>query len=172
MGLATVFLVGVDDLPTIPDYLRLGAVVVVAPDRETLVRWQWETERMAEPPEREPMERGGLVIDLAGRRILHRGRPIPLSEMEFRVRAALVARPGRAWSFSDLRGAGWDDELRLRADVDAIRALVQRLRSKLKTRGVPLAIEAVRGFGFRASPRSSAPEEEPSIVAPPHPIAG
>jgi DNA-binding response OmpR family regulator len=103
------------------------------------------------------LERGDLVIDLAGRRILHRERPIPLSELEFRVLAALVARPGRAWSFSDLRGAGWDDELRLSADVDAVRALVQRLRGKLKSIGVPMSIEAVRGFGFRASPTTTSP---------------
>jgi DNA-binding response OmpR family regulator len=157
MGQATVFLVGVDDLPTIPDYLQLGAVVVLAPDRQTLARWQWETQRLGDASEREPLERGDLVIDLAGRRILHRERPIPLSELEFRVLAALVARPGRAWSFSDLRGAGWDDELRLSADVDAVRALVQRLRGKLKSIGVPMSIEAVRGFGFRASPTTTSP---------------
>ena len=172
MGLATVFLVGNDDLPAIPDYLQLGAVVVVAPDRETLVRWQWETQHPADLSDREPVERGGLVIDLVGRRILHRERPIPLSELEFRVLAALVARPGRAWSFSDLRGAGWDDELRLSADVEAVRALVQRLRGKLKATGVPLSIEAVRGFGFRATSGTPPSEHEDSITTQAHPIAG
>jgi DNA-binding response OmpR family regulator len=157
MGLATVLLVGIDDLPTIPDYLRLGAVVVVAPDREILVRWQSEARGPAGDGGEQLIERGGLVIDLIGRQILHEEHPLSLSELEFRVLAALVARPGRAWSFADLRGAGWDDELRISADVEAVRALVQRLRGKLEVAGVPLRIEAVRGFGFRASPRSPVP---------------
>lgn len=173
MGLATVLLVGTEDLPTIPDYLQLGAVVVVALDRETLVRWQTDIQYPADHRDGEIIERGGLVIDLSGRRILHQERPLSLSELEFRVLAALVARPGRAWSFADLRGAGWDDELQLGADVEAVRALVQRLRGKLKGAGVPLRIEAVRGFGFRASPPSPGPPRgAPSTAAPEGSISG
>ena len=42
MAVPTVFLVGTERLPLIPEYLNLGSVVVVAPDPGTLKRWRAE----------------------------------------------------------------------------------------------------------------------------------
>lgn len=152
---ATVLLVGTDELPRIPEYLRLGAVVVVAPDRDTLRRWQWDTRD--EPAE--GMEAPGgddVVVDFPGRRVVVDGDQLDLTELEFRIVAALLSRPGRAWSFMDLRLAGWGEGPELAGDVDALRALIQRVRRKLDATGPRLRIEAVRGYGFRAEVERSA----------------
>jgi two-component system, OmpR family, KDP operon response regulator KdpE len=145
--IATVILVGIDELDRVPDYLELGAVVVLAPDRETMR--QWRREQDTEPPPTGGTDEGALVIDLLSRRILCFGRALNLSDLEFRVLAALMSHPGRAWSFRDLRRAGWGEGLDLPVDVYSVRSLVQRLRLKLMAAEAPAEIEAVRGFGFR-----------------------
>jgi DNA-binding response OmpR family regulator len=150
MAIPTVFLVGTDRLPLVEEYLNLGSVVVVAPDRSTLRRWTDENEPTSSSPE--PAGPGpDAVIDLAGRRIVTGDGPLPVSDLEFRVLSALLSPPGRAVPFRELRQRGWGDGHEVEADVYAVRALVQRLRAKLKVAECDLQIEAVRGYGFRAS---------------------
>jgi DNA-binding winged helix-turn-helix (wHTH) protein len=150
----TVYLLGEDHLPLIPEYLQLGSVVVVAPDRDLLARW---TERPGGEPVAEPPARrvANLVLDIDARRATIRERAVPLSDLEFRVLAALLARPGRAWSFRDLRTVGWGEGPAIYGDPQTVRALVQRLRKKLDAAGAQVRIEAVRSFGFRAEPPRS-----------------
>jgi DNA-binding response OmpR family regulator len=167
---ATVLLVGIDEMDHVPDYLELGAVVVIAPDRETMRQWRREQDA-AETQVLAAGGEGALVIDLLSRRILCFGRPLNLSELEFRVLAALMSHPGRAWSFRDLRRAGWGEGLNLPVDVYSVRSLVQRIRLKLIAAEAPAAIDAVRGFGFRIQlPASDEPhrraEAGPQIRAP------
>jgi DNA-binding response OmpR family regulator len=157
---ATVLLVGTDELPAIPEYLRLGAVVVVAPDRETLRRWQREAGD--DPPPPRPAGSEAVLVDFPGRRVLVDEVPLQLSELEFRVLAALLSRPGRAWSFVDLRRAGWGEGPRLVGDVEALRALLQRVRKKLAARGAPVRLAAVRGYGYRAEVAGSPPAGDTS----------
>lgn len=156
----TVYLIGVDDLPTIPDFLRLGAVVVVTGDQATLDRWRLEEEGPTVPASRPVAP--GLVVDLEGRRILWDGVPLALSDLEFRVLGALVARPGRARSFRDLRAAGWGDSPAMTSDVEALRALIQRLRRKLGAAGCGIEIEPVRGYGYRATVGAAVLPTEPT----------
>jgi two-component system response regulator MtrA len=152
MTIPTVFIVGVERLPLIPEYLNLGSVVVVAPDRDTLRHWLWEQDDHREPPTDHDGEPRGPVVDLAGRRIISDGVTLPLSDLEYRVLSALLSPPGRALSFRELRAWGWGDSPELPADVYSVRALVQRLRAKLQVAHADLTVEAVRGFGFRAAP--------------------
>jgi DNA-binding winged helix-turn-helix (wHTH) protein len=154
MNVPTVYLLGEDHLELIPEYLQLGSVVVVAPDRDILRRW---TDDQQDDDPSAPVERSelnGLVVDLSARRVSFDGMPLNLTDLEFRVLAALMNRPGRAWSFTDLRRTGWGVGQDLYTDDQTVRALVQRLRKKLLTARVPIAIEAVRSFGFRAEMRS------------------
>jgi DNA-binding response OmpR family regulator len=164
----TVFLLGSEHLPLIPEYLQLGSVVVVAPDRDVLRRWTLEREHTAKS---EPVDRkeGNVVIDLDARRILIDERPVSVSDLEFRVLAALLARPGRAWSFHDLRQAGWDSGPDLFGDDLIVKALVQRLRNKLRAYGAQVSIEAVRSFGFRAEVHDHEPR---SLTGVPMPTQG
>ncbi len=155
MAIATVYLVGIDELDRVPGYLDLGAVVVIAPDQGTLRGWQLEQGGINPTKSAEPVD--GLVLDFPGRQVLVDGQPLSLSDLEFKVMAALLSRAGAAWSFRDLRRAGWGEGIDLPVDDASVRSLVQRLRVKLRALGAPLTIAAVRGYGFRAEPRSSPP---------------
>jgi DNA-binding response OmpR family regulator len=154
MGIPTVFIVGVERLPLVPEYLNLGSVVVMAPDQETLRRWVWEQDGDRAPSAGHNGEPPGAVVDLTGRRIIVDGGTLPLSDLEFRVLSALLSPPGRARSFRELRTSCWGDAPELPADIYSVRALVQRLRAKLQVTDAHVAIEAIRGFGFRAVPSS------------------
>lgn len=155
MSVPTVFLVGEDRLPLVPEYLNLGSVVVIAPDRPTLRRWKEEQTEGLPPIDSDPSV--GTTVDMAGRRIIHDGASLPLSDLEFRVLGALLGEPQRAWSFRDLRRTAWGDGIEMPVDPYTVKALVQRLRAKLATANAPISIEAVRGYGFRAAspPHSS-----------------
>jgi len=168
MPIPTVFLVGVDQLEQIPDFLELGSIVVVAPDRPTLKRWRWEQDDTLLATAAAPAVpgAGGLVVDIGARRVTTRGLPIDLSDMEFRVLSALLARPTRALSYADLRRLGWGDEPREALDVYSVRSLVQRLRAKLRAAGAPVTITAVRGFGFRAEDADRTGTDAPVVAVP------
>src|SRR5437667_7914819 len=116
MGVPTLLLVGIDQLAHIPEYLDMGAVVVVAPDPSTLRRWRWEQEGQA-PEQQGAGSPSAVVVDIAGRRISVRGLPLDLSDLEFRVLAALLIEPRRALSFQDIRRVGWGDLPELPLDV-------------------------------------------------------
>jgi len=148
MAVPTVFMVGVERLPLVPEYLNLGSVVVVAPDQDTLRHWV--SEQMEQQRPNAESDVASTVVDLAGRRIASDGETLPLSDLEYRVLSALLSPIGRAISYQELRSIGWGDAPELPADVYSVRALVQRLRSKLQVADADLRIEAIRGFGFRA----------------------
>ena len=150
MAIPTVFLVGVERLPLVPEYLNLGSVVVVAPDQDTLRRWVWEQDGDRSSGDRDDAT-PGTVVDLTGRRIVIDGATLPLSDLEFRVLSALLSPPGRALSFRELRASCWGDAPEIPADVYSVRALVQRLRAKLQVADAKVTIESIRGFGFRAT---------------------
>ena len=152
MAIPTVFIVGVERLPLVPEYLNLGSVVVVTPDQDTLRRWVSEQDGDRDPSADRDGEPLGTVVDLTGRRIIVDGATLPLSDLEFRVLSALLSPPGRALSFRELRASCWGDAPELPADIYSVRALVQRLRAKLQVADAHVTIEAIRGFGFRAMP--------------------
>jgi DNA-binding response OmpR family regulator len=154
MAIPTVFIVGVERLPLVPEYLNLGSVVVMAPDQETLRRWGREQDNGRHRSAGRGGEPLGTVVDLTGRRIIVDGGTLPLSDLEFRVLSSLLSPPGRALSFRELRASCWGDTPELPADIYSVRALVQRLRAKLQVADAQLMIEAIRGFGFRAVPSS------------------
>jgi DNA-binding response OmpR family regulator len=148
MSVPMVFMVGIDQLDQIPEFLDLGVVVVVAPDRKTFARWWDEHEPESAALHRQP-EAAGVVVDMTERRVRVDGKPLELSDLEFRVLARLCERPGAAVSFGEIARAGWGPSPYLPIDIYTIRSLIQRLRVKLKAMEFPLRVEAVKGFGFR-----------------------
>jgi two-component system response regulator MtrA len=147
MAVPTVLMVGVDQLPLVPEYLNLGSVVVIAPDQDTLNRWVAEQTEAQRP--KPPAGHPSTVVDMTGRRIVTDGATLPLSDLEYRVLSGLLSPVGRAMSFQELRSVGWGESPELPADVYSVRALVQRLRAKLRVAKADIEIEAVRGYGFR-----------------------
>jgi DNA-binding winged helix-turn-helix (wHTH) protein len=157
----TVVLVGERSLPAAPEFLRLGAVVVVAPDRDTLEAWQYPDPDPPPPPT--PRRIDDLIVDLRAREVRWRGQPLDLTQLEFRLMALFTKEPERAWSFDELRAAGWGPGQPTRGDLQAVRSLVQRLRRKLRASGVMASIPAVRGFGFRLSTVPEPPRPVPEL---------
>jgi DNA-binding response OmpR family regulator len=149
MGVPMVFLVGLDQVDEIPRYLDLGLVVVVAPDRRTFARW-WDEHDPESAAMHSHPDDSGVVVDLAERRVRVDGRPLELSDLEFRVLSRLCERPGAAISFGEIAQAGWGPSPNLPIDIYTIRSLIQRLRVKLRAMDSPLSVQAVKGFGFRA----------------------
>jgi DNA-binding response OmpR family regulator len=144
----TIYLVGIDDLERIPEFLDLGLIVVVSPDPTTLHRWQHEQE-LGEPTTDQPAATSGVVVEMAARRVSYRGVPLTLSDREFRVLAGLVHGRGRAFSFEEIRRLGWGEGTNIPIDIYSIRSLIQRLRAKLRAAAATETIAPVRSFGFR-----------------------
>jgi two-component system response regulator QseB len=163
MSLPTVYLFGVDDLHRIVDFLSLGAIVVVAPDRPSLRRWE-EDVMDGDPLAVPETPSVGLMVDLDGRRVRWNGLDLRLTPLEFRVLSVMLASPGRAFSFHELRTSGWGQDREQGIDVFAVRSVVQRLRAKLRKASVPQQIESVRGFGFRMDRAPDAPSSGLTMV--------
>ena len=147
-------LVGTEHLAKVPEYLRLRSVVVVAPTPAMLARWQQEG-FLPRTARHEAAE--GLCVDVPSRRLMWRGSAVPLTDLEFRVAACLGGEPGRAWSYVELREAGWGPGPELPIDVFAVRSVIQRIRRKLGGVGASVLVEAVRGYGFRLEPPDAGP---------------
>ncbi|MEX0754061.1 MAG: winged helix-turn-helix domain-containing protein [Actinomycetota bacterium] len=161
-GVPTVLLVGEHALDQAPAFLRLGAVVVVAPDRGSLDRWQCE-QGGGDGRARVTAADDSIVVDLRKHSIEWRDVALDITELEFRVLAALASEPDRAWSFPDLRATGWGPATPTRDDLVTVRSVVQRLRNKLRVAGVLARIETVRGFGFRLTMQPPAPRSVPDL---------
>ncbi len=86
---------------------------------------------------------GSLVLDTHRMSASYGGRPIRLSQLEFRFLHYLAHQGGRAVSAGELAEHLYGAEEP--GDTNAIEALVTRLRRKI----APEAIETRRGFGYR-----------------------
>jgi len=164
---ATVLMVGESSCALAGGFLRLGAVVVIAPSEGVLRAWQHHGQIPAPPPTASEGSAGGpdaegIHVDLRAHAIGWAGRELDLTELEYRVLAALAGEPGVAWTFRELRLAGWGSSHDSLDDVMPVRSVVQRVRGKLAAAGASAGVESVRGYGFRL--RSGAAEA--AAVAP------
>ena len=96
----------------------------------------------AEPPE--VYDDGSLLVRLDSREVSVDGAPIALTPTEYRLLAALIRRPGQTLAPEQLLELAWNDPLGI--GPERVKFAVMRLRRKL---GPGVAIEAVRGFGYR-----------------------
>jgi len=100
--------------------------------------------RRGRPPRRQ-VEAGAVRLDLDRREAFVRGEEVPVTDREFRVLERLVASRGLAREelLEDVWGEATPETS---ASLDVF---LSRLRRKLGERGLPEAIETVRGYGFR-----------------------
>ena len=89
---------------------------------------------------------GGLIIDTRAHSARMSGEELPLTPTEFRLLAALAARPGELIDRKALLRAGWPDERD--PDPEWLKAHLARLRSKLEASGAPVPAN-VRGVGYK-----------------------
>ncbi len=89
---------------------------------------------------------GRLSVDARTHRAAVDGDTLDLTPTEFRLLAALAARPGEVVDRRTLLRAGWPDERD--PDPEWLKAHLARLRSKLQEKGAP-DLANVRGVGYR-----------------------
>ena len=88
-----------------------------------------------------------LVLDPAAHAIEHDGRRVALTPTEFRLLAALAARPGDVVRRASLVAAGWPDGAVVHDNT--LDAYIARIRRKLREAGEPAELQTARGVGYR-----------------------
>ncbi len=96
------------------------------------------------PPAR--VEREGVLIDFAARRLEREGVNVPLTAREWTVLEVLANRAGRVVARQEVLDAAWPDPGP--AASDSLDVIVSRLRRKLEKAGERDWIRTVRGEGF------------------------
>jgi two-component system, OmpR family, response regulator len=91
----------------------------------------------------------GLELDPLTHSVRCAGGEVRLTPTEFRMLAALTSRPGEVVRRRSVVAAGWPDGAAV--SENTIDSFVRRLRTKLASISSPVAIETVRGVGFRVT---------------------
>ena len=92
-----------------------------------------------------------LQIDFAGRAVVHRGLPVRLTPLEFRVLAALARHAGQVLSIEQILEQAWGTTVGV--SPEQVKLYVSYLRRKLGAAGDGSSpIETMRGFGYRYAP--------------------
>ena len=89
-----------------------------------------------------------LTVDFAERSVTANGRPVSLTPLEFKLLTALTRHPNQVLSRDQLLELVWGEWV----SPEQVKNYVGYLRRKL---GNPVAIETVRGFGYRYRPPSA-----------------
>jgi two-component system, OmpR family, response regulator len=89
---------------------------------------------------------GALVLDPAAHAIAHGDERLPLTPTEFRLLAALAARPGEVVRRTALVAAGWPDGAIVHDNT--LDTYVARIRRKLRAAQAPVTITTARGIGY------------------------
>jgi DNA-binding response OmpR family regulator len=138
----------VDDVEPINNLLEQDALVILAPRVESAAQLVRQ-EPGPEQPGPDLIQIGDLTINLSEHSVRWRGRYLGLSEQEISILACLAGRPGHALSFAEMFRHVWGASGRI--DRTVLHSAVQRLRRKLAAARATIAIESVRGYGFRLS---------------------
>lgn len=92
---------------------------------------------------------GDLVIDPARHRVTWRGTLVPLTRLEWQLLGSLATPPVTVWTYERLFGEVWGSAYL--GDTSILHSAVKRLRRKLRAAGDGVAVETVRGIGYRLS---------------------
>jgi len=133
------------DVEPINDLLHREAVVLLAPRIELVAPWLEGTSDIQDEPR--ILRFNGLEIDLDAHCVRWNGYRLSLTEHEIGLLARLAAQPGRACPFRELLAQVWG--VKNHADPSIVHCAIRRLREKLSAEHVGVAIESVRGYGFR-----------------------
>jgi two-component system response regulator MprA len=87
-----------------------------------------------------------LVLDPAAHAIVHGPHTVRLTPTEFRLLAALAARPGEVVRRGALVSAAWPDGAIVHDNT--LDAYLARIRRKLRDAGAPATVQTARGVGY------------------------
>lgn len=90
---------------------------------------------------------GGLVLDPKAHALVVGDVTVLLTPTEFRLLAALAARPDEVVRRSELIAAAWPEGALVHANT--LDAYLARIRRKVRTAGAEAVIDTVRGVGYR-----------------------
>ncbi|MCW3009996.1 MAG: regulator [Solirubrobacterales bacterium] len=93
-----------------------------------------------------PPGSAAVVLDPAAHAIVHEDARVALTPTEFRLLAALAARPGEVVRRASLVAAGWPDGAIVHQNT--LDAYLARIRRKLREAGAPASVETARGVGY------------------------
>ena len=97
-----------------------------------------------------PLVFDGLVVDLAGRRVVVDGTEVEMTQREFDLLAFLARNPGRAFDRDQLMDAVW--AFPFYTDTSTVTVHVRRVRSKIEADPAnPVRLQTVWGVGYRFS---------------------
>jgi DNA-binding response OmpR family regulator len=99
------------------------------------------------PKSVEPIIRGPILIDVAGRRVSANKQECPLSQKEFALLLALAQDPEQVWTKSQLMKAVWGYENN--TGNRTLDSHASRLRVGLRRAGVPEMVINVWGVGYK-----------------------
>ena len=147
--------IGADDYVVKP----FSAAEVIARMRAVLRRSAGDGAAATTTPA-EPLHIGGLVVDLAARRVVLDGTEVELSRKEFDLLAELMRHAGHVVRREDLMSRVWDENWF--GSTKTLDVHIGWLRRKLgDDPAAPAWIETVRGVGFRFATGSREPEALP-----------
>ena len=119
---------------------------------DTLVAHLRALQRRGEMGPRRVLQFVDVEMDLTSREVHRGGRPIRLTNLEFKLLAALVKRAGRVASSEVLRREVWG--LDFDPGTGLVKVHVSHVRRKLEAGGAPRIIETVPRQGYRMVERS------------------
>jgi two-component system copper resistance phosphate regulon response regulator CusR len=105
--------------------------------------------RRTRPALPERLEIAGLVLDGSAHQVQFNGRPVALTDTEFRLLEHLMRHTGQVCRRQELLEEVWGYHFDPGSNV--VDVFVRRLRHKLDPAGCPPRIETVRGIGYRFS---------------------
>ncbi len=114
---------------------------------DTLVAHLRALQRRGEMGPRQVLQFVDVEMDLTSREVHRGGRPIRLTNLEFKLLAALVKRAGRVASTQVLRREVWG--LDFDPGTGLVKVHLSRVRRKLEAGGAPRIIESVPRKGYR-----------------------
>ncbi|HET8682691.1 MAG TPA: winged helix-turn-helix domain-containing protein, partial [Micromonosporaceae bacterium] len=80
-------------------------------------------------------------------RVTWQGTPVPLTRLEWDLLGSLASPPVTVWTYERLFGEVWGSSYL--GDTSILHSAVKRLRRKLRAAGDGVAVETVRGVGYR-----------------------
>jgi DNA-binding response OmpR family regulator len=105
--------------------------------------------RRARPAVPSRLEKAGLILDGGAREVHFSGRPVALTDTEFRLLEHLMRRADAVCRRQEILEQVWGYTFDPGSNV--VDVFIRRLRHKLDAAGCPPWIETVRGTGYRIS---------------------